>query len=176
MNAEVKTKNNWKEKVKKEFIEYGINVAYLAFYFAVFINYKRLVLASYDIIYTDWGVGIINALILGKVVSIGSIIRLGRSLDNKPLIWSTIYRSVIFTLWLAFFHAIELTIRGYFSTHTAQGIMDSLSHLGTYEYLGGSLIVFTSFIPFFAMKEVSRVLGYKMVLDLFTKGRSFAKS
>jgi len=175
LNSEVKTKKNWKNKVKKEFVEYLINVAYLSVYFAMFISYKRLILAEHDIIYTDCGVGIINALILGKVVSIGSIMRLGRWLDNKPLIWSTLSRSVIFTFLLANFNAIELTIRGYLSTHTSQGILDSLSHIGTAEYFGGSLIVFTSFIPFFAIKELSRVLGHKMVFDLFTKGRPIVK-
>ena len=175
MNSEENTKKNWKEAVKKEFVEYGINVLYLAIYFAVFISYKRLVLAEHDIIYTDWGVGIINALILGKVVSLGGILRLGRWLDNKPLIWSTLNRSVIFTILLAIFNAIELTAKGYFSTHTSQGILDSLSHIGTAEYFGGSLIVFTSFIPFFAIKELSRVLGHKMIFDLFTKGRPILK-
>ena len=175
MSREEKTKKYWKEKVQKEFIEYGINVLYLAVFFGVFINYKRLVLADHDIIYTNWGYGLINAIILGKVVSIGSIMRLGSSFDNKPLIWSTLTRSVLFTIFLAIFNAIELTIRGYFATHNMQGIMDSLSHIGTLEYFGGLLIVFTSFIPFFAMKELSRVLGHKMILGLFTKGRPVTK-
>lgn len=172
MNTAVNTRKNWQVKVRKEFVEYGINVLYLSVYFAVFLSYKRLVLAEHDIEYTDWGVGLINALILGKVVSLGSIMRLGHWLDNKPLIWSTINRSIIFTLLLAIFNAIELTLRGYFSTHTTEGILASLAHIGTYEYLGGSLVVFTSFIPFFAIKEISRVIGKKEVLDLFLKGRS----
>jgi len=176
MNPAVKTRKNWKEKVQKEFIEYGINVVYLTVYFAVFITYKRMVLASHDIVYTDWGFGLINALILGKVVSVGTILKLDHTLENKPLIWSTLTRSVIFTIFLAIFNAFELTIRGYFSTYSTQGILDSLAHIGTAEYFGSSLIVFTSFIPFFAFKELSRVLGNKVILDLFTKGRSVTKS
>jgi hypothetical protein len=171
MNSQVKTKKNWKDKFKKEFIEYWINVAYLAVFFGMFISYKRLVLAGHDIIYTDWGVGLINALVLGKVVSIGSMMRLGSRFDNRPLIWSTLVRSVMFTIWLALFNALELTIRGFFKTYTFEGIMSSLSHIGTYEYFGGSLVVFASFIPFFAFKELSRVLGPKMVLDLFLRGK-----
>jgi hypothetical protein len=171
MNTGGKTKKNWKEKFFKEFMEYWINVAYLAFYFAVFIFYKRLVLAEHDIIYTDWGVGIINALILGKVVSIGSLMRLGRWFDNRPLIWSTINRSILFTIWLALFNALELTIRGFFKTYTFEGSLTALSHIGSYAYFGGLLVVFTSFIPFFAVKELSRVLGSRMIFDLFMKGK-----
>jgi hypothetical protein len=175
MTSTVKTKRNWKDKFMKEFIAYWINVAYLVVFFGVFISYKRLVLAEHNIIYTNWGIGIINALVLGKVVSIGNIMRLGSRFDNRPLVWSTLVRSVMFTVWLALFNAFELAIRGFFKTNTFDGIIDSLSHIGTYEYLGGSLIVFASFIPFFAFKELSRVLGPKMVLDLFLKGKPTSK-
>jgi hypothetical protein len=171
METEKTSKKSFKEKFIKEFIEYWINVAYLAIFFGVFISYKRLVLAEHDIIYTEWGFGLINALILGKVVSIGSLMRLGGRSENKPLIWSTLTRSVLFTIWLALFNAIELMIRGFFSNYTFQGSLDALSHIGTYEYFSGSLVVFASFIPFFAFKEISEALGPKMILDLFTKGK-----
>jgi len=169
MNSEIKSKKNWKEKFFAEFIEYWINVAYLAVYFAIFVSYKRLVLAGYDIVYTEYGFGVINALILGKVVSVGGMMRLGRWVENKPLIVSTISKSVVFTIWLAIFNAIELMIRGLIKTYTFQGSLDALSHIGTYEYFAGSLVVFTSFIPFFAFKDLSGVLGSKMILDLFLK-------
>jgi len=149
-------------------------VAYLAFFFAVFITYKRLVLAEQNIVYTEWGFGLINALVLGKVVSIGSMMRLGHWFENRPLIWSILGRSLMFTVWLAIFNAIELSVKGFFHTYTMQGITDSLSHIGTYEYFGGSLIVFTAFIPFFAIHELSRVLGPKVVLDIFLKGKPSA--
>jgi hypothetical protein len=171
MSSKAIPRKNWKDKFMKEFTEYWINVAYLTVFFGVFISYKRLVLAEHNIIYTDWGVGLINALVLGKVVSIGSMMRLGRRFENRPLIWSTLVRSVMFTIWLAIFNALELTIRGFFKTYTLDGIVESLSHIGTYQYFGGSLVVFASFIPFFAFKELSRVLGPKMVLDLFLKGK-----
>jgi hypothetical protein len=174
MDEEVKPKKNWKEKLKKEFVEYWINVVYLAVFFSVFISYKRLVLAEHNIVYTEWGFGLINALVLGKVVSIGSIMRLGRWFENRPLIWSTIGRSVMFTIWLALFNAVELSVKGFFHTYNMQGITDSLSHIGTYEYFGGSLIVFTSFIPFFAVQELSRVLGPGVILGIFLKGKPSA--
>lgn len=169
MNLEAKTKKNWKEKFFKEFIEYWINVAYLAVYFAIFVSYNRLVLAGYDIVYADYGFGLINALILGKVVSVGGMMRLGRWVENKPLIVSTLSKTVVFTIWLAIFNAIELTIKGFFKTYTFHGSLEALSHIGTYEYFSGSLVVFTSFIPFFAFKDLSRVLGSKMILDMFLK-------
>ena len=171
MTSEKQIKKNWKDKFRKEFIEYWINVAYLAIFFGIFISYKRLVLAEYNIVYTEYGFGLINALILGKVVSIGTVLRLDQRFANRPLIWSTINRSILFTIWLALFNAIELMIRGAIKTHTFLGSVNALSHIGSYEYLAGLMIVFASFIPFFAVKELSRVLGSKVIIDLFIKGK-----
>jgi hypothetical protein len=175
MNSEVKTKKTFKQKFLKEFTEYWFNVLYLSVFFGVFINYKRLILAEHGIMYAEWGFGLINALVLGKVVSIGTMMRLGDWWKNRPLIWSTISRSAMFTIWLAIFNALELSIKGFFKIYTFQGSLDALSHIGTYEYFGGALVVFASFIPFFAFKELSRVLGPKMVLDLFIKGQQSTK-
>ena len=44
-----------KQKAKHELIEYALNVVYLAIVFAAFTWYRRLILASYDIIYTNYG-------------------------------------------------------------------------------------------------------------------------
>jgi hypothetical protein len=171
MNTEATPKKTWKNKLFSELIDYWINVAYLAVFFAVFISYKRLILAHHGIIYTEWGVGVIKALVLGKVVSIGSMMRLGLGFERWPLIVSTINRSVLFTIWLALFNAIELIVRGFFETYSFEGSLRALSFIGSYEYYGNLLVVFTVFIPFFAMKELSRVLGSKTIIDLFLKGK-----
>jgi hypothetical protein len=163
-------KKSFKEKFKEEFIEYWINVAYLSFYFGVFVTYKRLILAHHNIDFEEYGIAFINAFILGKVVSVGGMMKLGVTMENGPLAISTLFKSFIFTIWLAFFNVLEELIKGYFKTDTLQGAMDYLSHhLGTYEYFAGLLVVFTCFIPFFAFKEMSRVLGLHSIMNLFFK-------
>ena len=52
-----------KQKAKHELIEYAVNVAYLAIVFAAFTWYRRLILASYDITYTNYWVALIEALV-----------------------------------------------------------------------------------------------------------------
>ncbi|MBC7846101.1 MAG: hypothetical protein H7Y10_06390 [Flavobacterium sp.] len=163
-------KKSFKEKFKEEFIEYWVNVLYLSIYFGVFISYKRLILAHYDIDYEEYGIAFINAFILGKVVSVGGMMKLGTKMDSGPLVISTLFKSFVFTIWLAVFNVIEELISGYFKTDSLQGAIDSLSHhIKSYEYLGSLLVVFTCFIPFFAFKEMSRVLGHHTILELFFK-------
>ena len=50
--------------------------------FAAFTIYRRLILASYDISYTNYWVAVIEALILGKVIMIGDFSPFGRSLED----------------------------------------------------------------------------------------------
>ena len=163
-------KKSLKEKFKEEFIEYWINVAYLTFYFGVFATYKRLILAENEIDFEQYGAAFINAFILGKVVSVGGMMKLGTKLDNGPLAISTFFKSLIFTIWLAIFNVLEELIKGYFKTNTLQGAIDYLNHhIGTAEYFAGLLVVFTCFIPYFAFREMSRILGYHTIMNLFFK-------
>ncbi|MBK8120977.1 MAG: hypothetical protein IPK39_18760 [Sulfuritalea sp.] len=101
----------WKEKVFHEMVEYGINVIYLALVFSAFVSYRRLVLAAHDITYTNYGVALIEALILGKVIMIGAVFHPGRSLEQRPLIYPTLYKAVVFTFLVGVFTLIEQAIR-----------------------------------------------------------------
>ncbi|TRX42784.1 hypothetical protein FNW21_00160 [Flavobacterium restrictum] len=163
-------KKSFKEKFKEEFIEYWINVAYLTFYFGVFVTYKRLILAQYEIDFEEYGTAFFNAFVLGKVVSIIGMTKMGKKNINTNLSVSTLYKTAVFTLCLVVFNALEEFVVGYFKTSSAQEAIVILSHhLGTHEYLASLLVVFTSFIPFFAFKELARVIGHKTIIDLFFK-------
>ena len=54
----------------------------------------------------------IEALILAKVVMIGDVLRLGRRLEHKPLIYSTLLKTVVFTIFVAAFTLLEHVIQG----------------------------------------------------------------
>ncbi len=47
-------KSGVKDKIVLEMIAYWINVLYLTTVFSVFMLYKRLILANYDISYSNW--------------------------------------------------------------------------------------------------------------------------
>ena len=112
MSSAEQKKRNLKEKVYHEFVEYWINVCYLTLVFAAFTIYRRLILAAHDITYTNYGFAVIEALILAKVIMIGDVFRLGRGLEQKPLIFPTLYKTVIFTLFVAVFTVLEHLIKG----------------------------------------------------------------
>ena len=164
-------KPGWEQKIVHEMIEYGINVAYLFLFFGVFIIYQRLILAQYRIGYEDYGITLIKALVLGKVIMIGDMLRLGRRLEHKPLIYPTLYKTVVFTVWVLLFSILEATVKGLFHGKWFAGAMEELVGGRQYELLAHCLIVFLAFIPFFAFRELERNLGKGRIGDLFF-GRS----
>ncbi len=156
-----------KEKIRHELTEYFLNVIYLALVFATFTTYRRLLLAAYDIRYTNYWVAVIEALILGKVIMIGGIFRLGRGLDSKPLIYPTLYKAVVFGVFVGLFKLIEHGIKDLWNRETITTSLAQLTHDRLDELLANSLVVFVALIPFFAMKELSRVLGKQRIATLF---------
>ncbi|MBP2675545.1 MAG: hypothetical protein H6Q84_2385 [Deltaproteobacteria bacterium] len=167
MSGADEKKRSWKERIFSEFVEYWMNVLYLALVFAAFTQYRRFLLAAYDITYTNYGFALIKALVLAKVIMVGEVVRLGRGLERKPLIYPTLYKTLVFTLFVGVFSLVEHAVKGLWS---GKGFMESLVHFfekGPQELLANSLIVFVSFIPFFAIKELGRVLGEGKIRALF---------
>lgn len=162
-----KKKENIKKKIYNEIVEYWMIVAYLTIVFAAFTQYRRFVLAAHDITYTNYGFAVIEALILAKVVMIGDVARLGRGLEHKSLIYPTLYKTVVFAFFVGIFTIVENMIKGLWK---GKGIMGGLADFlgrSNHELLANSLVVFVAFIPFFAVRELGRVLGKDKIRTLF---------
>jgi hypothetical protein len=167
MSSPDKKKRNWKKILFEELVEYWVNVIYLALVFAAFTQYRRIILAAYDITYTNYWIAVIEALILAKVIMIGAVFRLGRGFEHKPLIYPTLYKTVVFTLFVAVFTLAEHMVKGLWQGKGLTGGIVEYFGNGPHEFLAGSLIIFVAFIPFFAFKEMARVLGEEKIRVLF---------
>src|SRR5215470_7101227 len=109
MNDTDETRAGWKQKIISEVIEYWILVAYLSCFFGLFTWYRRLILAEYQISYMHYGVSVLAALVLAKVILIGDALRFGQRLEDEPLIVLTLYKAALFTLWVGVFNVLEHT-------------------------------------------------------------------
>jgi beta-phosphoglucomutase family hydrolase len=124
----------------------------------------------------EYGTGLVNALILAKVIATGEILQLGTRHKNRPLIFSTIWKSFVFALLAAAFSIVELTVRGLFRGGGITAGVSSIGNTGGAELLGRSLVMFFAFIPFFALREIGRVLGEGKLEDLFLRPRTLPGS
>jgi hypothetical protein len=164
-------KKDWKQWLLHEFNEYWINAAYMALFFCSVIMYRRLVLAEYGIILDDYFVGVLKALVIAKVVMIGAFLRISKKFENKPLIIPTIYKAVLFTLWVMIFDIAEIYIKALIKTGQFKESVTLLEHHLNAAWLGAAFVICVSFLPFFAMKEMSRTMGSEKFRGLFFKNR-----
>jgi hypothetical protein len=167
MSSPDKKKRDVKKKIVHEMVEYWMNVGYLTIAFASFTQYRRLVLAAHDITYTNYWVAVIEALILAKVIMIGDVLRIGRGLEGKPLIYPTLYKTAIFTLFVGIFTVLENVITGLWKGTGFTGDLVAFLGKGPNEFLANCLVVFVAFIPFFGVRELGRVLGADKIRALF---------
>ncbi len=175
MKSSSTQKRNWKQKLLHEMIEYYFSALYLAIFFSVFSNYRRLILAHYEIVYEEYGISIIKALVLAKVILVAESLRLARGFEKRPLIFPTLYKSFLFTVCVALFNAVESMIRSFIRGIGWEGAVEKLMSGYNYEWLGGALVVFFAFIPFFAYRELRLVLGPGEITRLFFQTKAAIK-
>jgi hypothetical protein len=141
-------------------------VLYLSAFFGVFTTYQRLMLAHHNIRYGDFGVAIVKALVLAKVILVAEKLRLGGRFRDKPLSIPTLYDTIVFTLCVYLVHFVEAAIR-HVVRHGASGLGGALLAEIDYETLARGFVVLFAFIPFFAVRELSRALGERKLTDMF---------
>lgn len=161
-----------KQKLIREMIEYWLNFAYLALMFGAFIQYGRLLLAAHEITSTNYWFAIIEAAILAKIIMIGDVVRLGRGLEHRPLIYPTLYKTAVFALFVAFFKVIEHIVENLWHDRPLLDGLLNASGTGARAVLANALVVLVAFIPFFAMKEMRRTLGEGTLWALFFRNKA----
>ena len=160
MNGATTEKPAWKQRLAHELIEYWINFIYLAIFFGAFTWYRRLILAEYRITYVHYSLAIVEALILAKVILIGDALRLARKFEeDEPLIFPTLYKAVVFSLFVGLFAILEHTIGGLIHGKGLAGGLHEIISEGKDELLARCLLTFFALIPFFAFRELGRVMG-----------------
>ncbi len=171
MAEQVEKKAGWKEKALREIVEYWSAFSYLALFFGSFTWYRRLILAQYEISYFHYGSAVVEALVLAKVILVGDALKLGRRLEDRPLIYSTLNKAVIFTLWVGVFSVVEFAVEGWIDGKGLDQILNAMRSENVDELLAKCLVTFVSFIPFFAFRELERVLGEGTLKSLFLHPR-----
>jgi hypothetical protein len=156
MNAETSGKPSLKEKAAHEFREMTIIFLYLAFFFCALATYTMLLLNRYDISYYNYGAALLNALIITKVILIGEAMHYGTKYETRPLFYSAIYKAFLYGLLVFAFHMVEEVVKRLIH---GQGIVGAFQEVRLDDVLARSVIVFCTFIPLFAFRELGRALG-----------------
>ena len=170
MAADAPKKPGLKQRIRREMQEYLIIAAYLAAFFVSFTTYRRLVLAEYHVSYFNYGWALMEAMILAKVILIGQALHVGERFHDRPLIVATLWQTFVFSLLVAAFVVAEHVVTALLHHRP---VADEFRFTGGqgYEILARIQLMLVAFIPFFAFRQISRVLGEGKLLDLFFRKR-----
>jgi hypothetical protein len=89
---------NLKARALHEFARFATMFAYLWAMFLLFQIHQYVVLAQHQIPFTQYGVGLVNALVLAKVMLVADDLRLGEWRGRRPLVYPVLMRSVLFAI------------------------------------------------------------------------------
>lgn len=161
-------KKTFKQKVVHEVNEYLINAIYLSLFFGAFAIARRLTLEQFNIYLNDTFIGLIKALIIAKVIMIGAFLKISHKFENSALIIPIIYKTILFVLLVVLFDLIEGYVRAFIELNDLSAALKELIyHHFDKMRLGGLIMISVAFLPFFALKELSRVSGSENFRRLF---------
>lgn len=157
-----------KERLVEEVRRLMAIAAYLTVFFLVFRLYTSLILEELHINYFAYGLTVVKALVLAKIILAGDVLGIGAKVRDRPLIVPTLYNTVVFALFALVSEIAEHLILG--AVLHRQGpaaVFAEILAKGWANLAGMTLVVFVAFIPFFAFREVERVLGEGTLFQLF---------
>ena len=165
----IATKGTMKKKIFHEFKEVVPMFLYLWLLFALFTYHEAIVLARHNISYAPFGRGFVNAFVFAKVMLVAEKLRIGTRFRKKAPVYPIFYKSLLFALTFICFNLAEEVVIGLWKGKT---IAESLPKIGGGSPAGtviAGLIMTIALIPFFAFRELSRVLGKGPLAALFLK-------
>ena len=160
--------STWKHRLLKEMAEVGLIFLMILLFLLMFATFRMMLLDSFSSKYFLYGTAIINAGIFAKVVAIGEMAHLGRRAEDRALIVSVLWKAFAFSLLVIAFELLEDNVKGYFH---GEVVFHKLDPIRRNELIARTVVAFLAFIPFFAFRELSRVVGHRRTLDLFFKNR-----
>jgi hypothetical protein len=164
-----KQRKTWKQKLFHELNEYLVNFVYMSIVFSAIVLYRRLLLAEHGIHLNDYFAGVIGAAIIAKVVMLGAFLSISRKFEHHALFIPVLYKSFLFTVLVVVFNIIESYIRGFIHT---PNLADAFNYLKSHidlAWVGMIQLIFFTFVPFFAYKELLRRIGSEKMRELFLK-------
>jgi hypothetical protein len=170
MNDEEKTPA-LKEKVMHEVKELLTIFVYLALFFCAFTTYRLLVMKEMGLSYFHYGFALVKALVLAKVILLGQCLRFVRAFDDRPLIVPTLYKVILFSLFVVAFEVLEHVIGSFLHGKDLLSAWQEMMSAGRDELLARTLVMLVAFVPFCAFGEIGRALGEGKLSELFLHKR-----
>jgi hypothetical protein len=172
-NKKRESKSGFKERAKGQIKDFALMFLYLWIVFGFLVVHESIVLSQHQINFAAHGLALINALVFAKVMLVAEDLHLGHRFHDKPLVYSIVFKSILFAVALICFHVLEHVLIGMWHGET---IAESILAVGVNKLSGIvslGIIGTVALAPFFILSEVSRAIGPDNFWALFFHRRSF---
>ena len=173
MSAENSQQTSLKQKAVHEAKEITYVFLYLAAFFCALATYSMLLLEKFEISYFTYGAALLNALIITKIILIGEAVHFGKKHEAKPLFYSCAYKAFVYGVLVFAFHIVEEVVKRLIH---GKAIVGAFREVRIDDLLARSVIIFLTFIPFFAFRELGRVMGPDKLRGMFFRTGAPSKS
>jgi len=145
---------------------------YLFILFGLLNLHEYVVLAQHKIEFTKYGYGLINAWIFARVLIVAEHLHLGKGLEDKPLIYLILLKAGLFMIVVIVVRCLEAVLVGLWN---GRPLSDSVPVVGGGGLEGIASVALTAafaMIPYFAYREVARVMGQDELRSLILRRRA----
>jgi hypothetical protein len=159
---------NLKGRVRHELRAYLIITLFFTLILGVFNVFRRLILGEAGVSASNYGISLVEALILAKIVLIGDAMNLkliggaGRSIFELAFL-----RSFLFAVLVWLFTILEHVVEGLIRRLDWSEIGHSIVRHGLHEMVARIIMMFAAFLPFFALWELRLRLGPRRFFELW---------
>lgn len=160
-----------KARVIEELKAFCLIALYLWLFLGSFTVYRRLIAAESGSAYLHYGIAMIEALVVAKVILIGRMFGFSRRFEDRPLIVPVLYKTILFGALVTFFGIVEHLVEGWIHEQGLVGGLRDFAELGADELGARMLVLIVAFVPFFAFGEIVRVLGADEIAALYFSKR-----
>ena len=160
------------DKAKTQIKDFAVMFFYLWVVFGLLAVHELFVLSQHHIDFQPHGLAFINALIFAKVMLVAQDVHLGNRLNDRPLIYSVIFKSILFAIALICFHIVEHVVIGLVD---GRALSETISEVGANKLksmVSIGIITTVALVPFFVLAEISRVIGKENIWFLFFQRRN----
>ncbi|MGH6801995.1 MAG: hypothetical protein ACREC3_01345 [Methyloceanibacter sp.] len=152
-------KKSLRARAYEELRKFLIIFSYLWLVFFVFLAHEWAVLASNHISFRFYGLAVVNALVLSKIMLIAEALRFAEGLNDKPLVYPIAFKSISFSALLMVSYVVEEIVVGLFHGKTVAESFPQVGGGGLVGVLTVGGILCIALVPFFAFREIARVIG-----------------
>jgi hypothetical protein len=159
-------------KILHQFREFLAMFLYLWALFAFLTYHESIILARHQISYVPYGLAFFNALVLAKVMLTFENLNLATRFRKRAPIFPILYKSLLLAVIFICFNIAEEIVTGVWKGKTIAESVPKIGGGSPAEVLTAALIIAVALIPFFAFRELSRVLGQGVLGALFLHARA----